>query len=130
MRGMNTLMKSRLSAGKPVLTLLLLGLMLYLSVARIGGAEPQHRGPPLSTTALFSSFAREQGLAPESFIETIQETIQPPADAAALTPGEIARLQAAGADIKVNQDFSLRPQNETDRGFHSPTRLRVHTTGT
>ncbi len=73
------------------------------------GAQPVHRGPPLSSGGLFSRFAREQGLAPEWLTETLQRQT----DVAALAAEDVARLQAAGTNIKVNQDFSLRPQNET-----------------
>ena len=100
--------RGALSLGGGIAAGLALATVLWLSLSpQGGGAQPSHRGPPLSTTALFSGFAREQGLAPASLTESAQGYAAVPA------PGELARPQAAGADIKVNQDFSLRPQNET-----------------
>jgi len=92
---------------------LLAALALLLPVSLLGGesrAQPPYDGPPLSSIALLSRFAQEQGIAPRS----VTEDPQPLTEAAALPAETIAGLQAAGADTKVNQDFSLRPQNETN----------------
>ena len=90
-----------------------MALALLLPVSLWGGesrAQPPYEGPPLSSIALLSRFAQEQGIAPRS----VTEDPQPLTEAAALPAETIAGLQAAGADTKVNQDFSLRPQNETN----------------
>jgi hypothetical protein len=85
--------------------------VLCVSVSPEGsGAQREHQGPPLSSTALFSAFAREQGIAPG-----LQNMVSGGlTEAAGLPAAEVMRLQGAGNDIKVNQDFSLRPQNETN----------------
>ena len=83
-----------------------------LSVSLLGGesrAQPPYDGPPLSSIALLSRFAQEQGIAPRS----LTEAPQPLTEAAALSAETVVGLQTAGANTKVNQDFSLRPQNET-----------------
>jgi len=90
----------------PVLALALVVLLAVLPEG--GGAQALHHGPPLSSTGLFSGFAREQGLAPKSLIDVSRL----PAEAVVLPSRETRRLQTA-AGVKVNQDFSLRPQNET-----------------
>ena len=88
---------------------LVLGLLIYVSLSPQGGdAEPLPKGPPVSATGLLSAFALENGIAPPSlstqFIGTTGET---PAAAVGVTPA------VSAFDIRVNQDFSLRPQNET-----------------
>jgi len=88
-------------------------LLVYLAVsARGGGAEPRHEGPPLSSPALLSRFARDQGIAPEPFAQLAADLAGGPLG----PPEEIAAVEvAAGSlDVRVNQDFSLRPQNETN----------------
>lgn len=85
--------------------------MLLLLLSPVGsGAEPRYRAPPLSSTALLSRFAREQGIVPASYVEDIVLGDAPAAHAAA---AEAVPLAVGGVDIKVNQDFSLRAQNET-----------------
>jgi len=90
--------------------LLAFAAVLWISLSsQGGGAQVVHQGPPLSSTGLLSGFAREQGLAPKSPTDASEL----PAQGAALPSSEVRRRQAAGTDVKVNQDFSLRPQNET-----------------
>ena len=74
------------------------------------GAQPRDHSPPLSSTALFSRFAEVQGRVPPSFVQdAVRQESQPVAPAEAL----VAPSSVGGVDIKVNQDFSQRPQNET-----------------
>jgi hypothetical protein len=100
----------RFSISGGLAALLAFAAVLWLSLSpQGGGAQTGHQGPPLSSTALFSGFARSQGIATRSLIEApwpLDGAVAPPAK-------EIVGLQAAGTDVKVNQDFSLRPQNET-----------------
>lgn len=66
-------------------------------------------GPPLSNIALQSAFAREHGLAPrEDLRATGLQPGNPPAEP------EVAHPAGPGiTEIKVNQDYSQAPQNET-----------------
>src|SRR5467141_1284443 len=87
-------------------------LVVVFALPSGGSANQEPAGPPLSTAALFSRFAREQGFAPDSITQA------PPPSTAIDTSGssgtEPQQLSlSVGADSRVNQDFSLRPQNET-----------------
>ncbi len=86
------------------------GLVLCFALSVRGSdAIPLPKGPPLSAGGLLSGFARENGLAP-----ALSGPPGGPSDAVppAASAGAPAVLGAA-FDVKVNQDFSLRPQNET-----------------
>lgn len=75
---------------------------------RDGEAQALRKGPPVSAVGLLSAFARENGLAagsPEAPIGDVGDGSLP-------ATGGAAQAASAG-DIRVNQDFSLRPQNET-----------------
>lgn len=88
----------------PRLLVVLLGLLLLAAVSQEGRAAESATGPPLSSTALLSRFARENGLAP----------------AGTQSPGGItqeqrpARPSGGGIvpEVRVNQDLSGAPQNE------------------
>lgn len=86
-----------------------LGMLIHVSLApQGGGAQPIPKGPPVSATGLLSAFARENGIAPISLsTQTIGTTGETPGAAAGFTPS------VSALDIRINQDFSLRPQNET-----------------
>lgn len=104
---------SRLRIGAPAKRwlwgLLSIGIVLGLLVLSTGsGAEPRHVSPPLSSIALYSHFALEQGWA----VPFLQEDADVAAGVARPREGLVPH-QAGGTDVKVNQDFSLRPQNET-----------------
>ena len=59
----------RASARKLIILFAALGLVSYLSASPItpGGADAPHKGPPLSSIALMSRFAKEQNLAYGAF---------------------------------------------------------------
>src|SRR5438552_2267893 len=85
-------------------------LVIVVALPAGGAANQEPGGPPPSTAALFSRFAREQGLAPDSLTQA------PPPSPAIEAPGSSNTLPqqrslSTGADSRVNQDFSLRPQN-------------------
>ncbi|HSP54133.1 MAG TPA: sialidase family protein [Dehalococcoidia bacterium] len=88
---------------------LVLGLLIYISLARQGGvAQALLKSPPLSATGLLSAFARENGITPASLAAgQTTGTADVPAEAGG------PALAASAFDIRVNQDYSLRPQNET-----------------
>lgn len=95
---------------RPLVVVLALAFVLYLSLSpEAGEAQPKHKGPPLSSIALFSRFAQEQGIAAPSFAAEAQ----PLAEASALRAPAVVTTVAGRRDVKVNQDFSKRPQNET-----------------
>lgn len=86
-----------------------LALVLAMAISA-GGTHGQtsQRLPMISSTAMFSAFAREHGLVPQSF----------PQQSIAGSAGANASLMdllpiTAGTDVRVNQDFSRRPQNDT-----------------
>lgn len=90
--------------------LIILVLAATLLSAEDSGAEPRPRTPALSSTALLSRFAREQGIVPPSFAE---EAILDASQISSSSPDENITLATGGADVRVNRDFSRRPQNET-----------------
>jgi hypothetical protein len=84
-------------------------LLILLLLPGGTGAQVGERIPPLSSTALLSHFADAQGLVPPSFVDEIARRENQP-----LAPQEApAKSAGGGVDVKVNQDFSQRPQNET-----------------
>ncbi len=88
-------------------------LLVYLAVAAQGGvAEPRHEGPPLSSTALLSRFARDQGIAPAALSQLAADPAGAPTEPTQAS--SIVEALAGSRDTRVNQDFSLRPQNETN----------------
>jgi hypothetical protein len=96
---------------RAALPLVALTMFAYLSLSASGGdAGPQHPGPPLSSIALLSRFAREQGIA-QSFQESGMGLPHLLATPHSVNP--VSTLPLASLDTQVNQDFSLRPQNET-----------------
>lgn len=96
-------------AVRALLLAAVLGALTYASGAPDGGdADLVPKGPPLSATGLLSAFARENGIAP-AILGT------PSLGIASQLPPAAASVTVVGSafDIRVNQDFSLRPQNET-----------------
>jgi hypothetical protein len=93
-----------------VIAMVVAGLMSYLVASPIspGGADPGRDGPPLSSIALMSGFAREQNFA----VGSIGQQPEIPADAGVST-GERRITALVGSEKRLNQDFSLTPQNET-----------------
>ena len=103
---------SRKGAGlslRALTSTLVLGLLIYVSLSPEGGdARPLPKGPPVSATGLLSAFAQENGLAPPSIgVQAIGPVDLAPPASVGVAPG------VSALDIRVNQDFSLRPQNET-----------------
>ncbi len=97
---------SRLLAVIPALSLA----VCLLALPGDSLAQPRSKGPPLSSTALLSRFAKVQGVAPRP--ETLAGVSGRIIDAQPDTTGPRTSL-ASSTDSRVNQDFSLRPQNET-----------------
>lgn len=97
-----------MSTTRSFASLAIVGILCFALSTNAGDAQPLANGPPVSTGALLSSFARENGLAPDS----IAAPSSGPTD---VEPPPVAGLITASAvfQVKVNQDFSLRPQNET-----------------
>ena len=91
--------------------LLAVALVAFLSLSQEGGAQLGREGPPLSSVALLSRFALEQGLAAPSFAA---EGAEPSLEGAGAAARQAVAAFAGRRDIRVNQDFSLRPQNETN----------------
>lgn len=85
-------------------------LLAALTLLPTGGVTASDRaGPPLSNTALLSRFAREHGLAPKIAPDVSQPVAAPEQDT-----GAAAHPAGGGTpEIKLNQDFSKAPQNET-----------------
>jgi hypothetical protein len=100
------------STVKFTVVLVAAALVSYLFAAPVtpGGADAPHKGPPLSSIAMMSRFAREQGLAVNAF----RGSARIPFEAGLSGVGEeTGVVTAATTDKRVNQDFSLTPQNET-----------------
>ncbi len=87
-------------------------LVIVFALPSGGAADQGPGGPPLSIAALFSRFAREQGLAPDSITQAPPPSTAIDTSGSSGTEPEQSSL-SVGADSRVNQDFSLRPQNET-----------------
>jgi hypothetical protein len=84
--------------------------LMYVSLApQSSDALPLPKGPPVSATGLLSAFARENDIAPAP-IST--QSFLAPDDSSPPAFGQASPLVSA-FNVKVNQDFSLRPQNET-----------------
>ncbi len=103
----------RVSARKLIILLAALGLVSYLSASPItpGGADAPYKGPPLSSIALMSRFAKEQNLAYSAFDGAAR--VPADADLSISEPESRGLAAATAAEKRVNQDFSLTPQNET-----------------
>lgn len=91
-----------------ILSALIVAVTLCIAFASPGaGAGPLPKGPPISATGLLSGFAQDNRLAAEAAASSLSG----PGDTA---PPGVAQPALGGiVNVRVNQDFSLRPQNET-----------------
>jgi hypothetical protein len=97
-------LRSRLRAG----VLLLVPTIVMLSMARDVSPQRDISQPPLSSTALLSRFARVHGLASGDELRAIGPRGDGSFGQAPEQPAGLGPLQ-----VKVNQDYSGAPQNET-----------------